>query len=116
MSSWIKGKDQAVKTDEFELHDVIATAYHLDFKCNKNKESVNEVVLVPKGFNYRKTHYYRKHPKGTHYIKCKMPKPRTIFICIGPRDALRLQKKVNDMIKHMHEVDVFLHEVAEYTC
>ena len=105
-----------VTTDEFELHDVVSHLYHLKFACNKRGENVDKVVLKPTGYDYEKTHYFRWNKKKGQYMKVKMPKPRKIHGEISKRNAKRLEKKVNDLLKQMHELDVFLHEVAEYTC
>ena len=101
---WFEFNDEGTKTiNEFEAHDLCATWYH---------------------FEQLKNHQYSTHPKDdgidmTSQIIINWEGYETDegeHIEPTMEDKLRLEREINKCIKHMHEVDGILHDIAEYTC
>ena len=110
MSKWVENQDSVIETDEFELHNVIATLYHLEFAANKQNQPVHKVTIKPKG--------YEAAIGGTWVDKEKKVHHEGPFehIEMSKSEARKLELAVNELIKHMHKVDRLLHKVAGYTC
>ena len=112
-------KPAVTECDEFELHDIVATLYHLELKANKNHEPVETIKIVPKGYEYLTQLAYDKkagHPKvgkGGKFIykrvKVKPFKPTK-------KAVKAVEDAVNALLAHMREVDSILHDNLEYTC
>ena len=107
MSKWVD--DGVVETNEFELHDVITTLYHMKFECNGadgpngNNEPVIAIVLNSIGYSsYNRT--------NDEVVQLEEP-----FVA-DPKDVKELEDAVNELIAHMHRVDVLLHDLFGYTC
>lgn len=121
-SRWVKGEDNVIETDEYELHDIVSTTYHLPFECQKDGiQNVNEIRLklakprrrYCEGYKWNKDGTPVLNENGERVLQFRYSKKP---ITMTEKDRALLEKRVNKLLEHMRQVDCWLHDVAEYTC
>lgn len=85
-SIWVDDEEDVIECDEYALHNVICELGNLGFKCNDDNGVVDKIRL------------------------------KNVDEVMDESDREMLEKKVNELLQHIRDVDCFLHDVAEYTC